>query len=224
MMLNSLMRQFAPVTRPVGLHWHHFEQPDILPPIVHLSRTADPTQAEPDKIVAYLPFENALEICELFRRFPDKRFFVYHPQLNDRDEGNLCLRRISHEGFKADLFTAAGVVCNSGFELISECLQWQKKIFAKPLGGQMEQLSNAAALEQLGYATVVDTLDAVQLRRWLDAPPSPIRIHYPDVAKALARWIVAGQREEVWQLAHGLWEQSSLPFAGPAQSRINARR
>ena len=40
----------------------------------------------------------------------------------------------------------AGVVCNSGFELISECLQLGKTVLTRPVLGQMEQMSNAFAL------------------------------------------------------------------------------
>jgi uncharacterized protein (TIGR00661 family) len=215
--VNALMKNYAPVATPVGLHWHHFDQ-SILPPIVDLSHPADPEQVQHNKIIAYLPFENAEAICALLRQFGDYQFYVYHPNLKDHDTGNLHLRAISRTGFKQDLFTSAGVITNAGFELISECLQWQKKIIAKPLQGQMEQLSNAAALEQLGYAKVIDSLDAAPIRQWLDEEPSQMSIHYPDVAKALAEWIAAGQRESIEALAQRLWKQSSMGVAGFTQS------
>ena len=65
------------------------------------------------------------------------------------------------DGFKRDLATARGVICNTGFELISECLQWGKPVL-RPLAKQMEQLSNAAALEQLGYATTMEALNTLR--------------------------------------------------------------
>ena len=60
--------------------------------------------------------------------------------------------------FKLDLRASAGVICNAGFELISECLQWGKPVLTRPLAGQMEQRSTAEALRQLGYATVLGKL------------------------------------------------------------------
>ncbi|MDR0781367.1 MAG: hypothetical protein LBF16_11855 [Pseudomonadales bacterium] len=215
--VNALMKNYAPVTTPVGLHWHHFDQ-GILPPIVDVSQPADPAQVQPNKIIAYLPFENVAAICALLRGFDDYHFYIYHPELQDHDSGNLHLRAISRTGFKQDLFTCAGVITNAGFELISECLQWRKKIIAKPLHGQMEQLSNAAALEQLGYATVINTLAAAPIRRALEEATPRISVHYPDVAQALAQWIATGQHESIDVLAERLWQQSSLEFAGFTQS------
>lgn len=61
--------------------------------------------------------------------------------------------------FKSDLASARGVVCNCGFELISECLHWRKPVLTRPLAKQMEQLSNGAALETLHYATVMRQID-----------------------------------------------------------------
>ncbi|HWK54614.1 MAG TPA: MJ1255/VC2487 family glycosyltransferase [Hyphomicrobiales bacterium] len=210
--VNTLMRRYAPASLPVGLHWHHFDQP-ILPPIVDLDHTVNPMQVQPDKIIAYLPFENADAVCALLRQFPAYQFYVYHPAVPHADTHNLHLRPISRTGFKQDLLDATGVITNAGFELISECLQWQKKIIAKPLRGQMEQLSNAAALQQLGYAAVTDRLDATAIEHWLKTPHHMQQIRYPDVARALAGWIAGGQQETVPALASRLWQQSSLGAA-----------
>ena len=61
--------------------------------------------------------------------------------------------------FKSDLASARGVVCNCGFELISECLHWRKPVLTRPLAKQMGQLSNGAALETLHHATVMRQID-----------------------------------------------------------------
>ncbi|MDR2212001.1 MAG: hypothetical protein LBE21_00025, partial [Pseudomonadales bacterium] len=90
-LINALMKYYAPVSTLVGLHWHHFDQ-NILPPIVDLPRPPDPTQVQPGKIIAYLPFDNPDAVCALLRQFKDFRFYVYHPALSDRDDGNLHLR------------------------------------------------------------------------------------------------------------------------------------
>ena len=49
---RQLMRHFAPVDQPLGLHWFHFGHP-LLPPVI------DPIAAAPDngEILVYLPFE-----------------------------------------------------------------------------------------------------------------------------------------------------------------------
>lgn len=69
----------------------------------------------------------------------------------------------------------------------------------------MEQLSNAAALEQLGYATTMQALETQKARAWLDDMPSAPKIHFNDVASSLARWLARGAKEPVEQLSKELW-------------------
>jgi uncharacterized protein (TIGR00661 family) len=203
-LVKGLMDHFAPAQRSVGLHWHHFDQP-ILPPIIDLKMPAVLPPVQPDKIIVYLPFENLGEIQQMLSRWQDFEFYVYHPQAHNVDAGNLHLRSISREGFKQDLLSCSKVITNSGFELISECLQLGKAILVKPLQGQMEQLSNAQALSQLNYATVLDELKPQQIRAWLKADNRPVQLVYPDVASALAQWIAGGCKQSEAELASGLW-------------------
>jgi UDP:flavonoid glycosyltransferase YjiC (YdhE family) len=97
------------------------------------------------------------------------------------------------------------VVCNSGFELISECLHWGKPVLTKPLHGQMEQLSNALALEQLGYASRCNKLSISTLHDWLEAAATPAARRFPDVAAALAGWLAGGCRDSAARLVESLW-------------------
>lgn len=205
--VKGLMDYFAPATRSVGLHWHHFGHP-ILPPIVDLPVSTVPPPVEQNKVIVYLPFENLNDIRALFGQWPDYQFYVYHPEVwnQNSDLGSLHLRCISRDGFKQDLLTSSRVITNSGFELISECLQLGKGILTKPLQGQMEQHSNAAALDQLGYATVLDELNPLQILQWLKTDKKPIQLHYPDVAGALARWISGGCITSEEELAKQLWQ------------------
>jgi uncharacterized protein (TIGR00661 family) len=200
----GIMQKFAPVTQPVGMHWHHFGFP-ILPPIVDIVIPSTPPAVRDEKVIVYLPFENPESITRILDANKDHQYFIYHPEVHESDHHNLHFRPISRTGFKRDLLDAGSVITNSGFELISECLHMGKRILTKPLQGQMEQLSNAEALHQLGYATVIDNLDAGRINRWLHDKPVSMQVTYPDVAEALAKWIVGGQRETVPQLADRLW-------------------
>ncbi|MEI7949833.1 MAG: MJ1255/VC2487 family glycosyltransferase [Gammaproteobacteria bacterium] len=204
-LVKGLMDHFAPAQRSVGLHWHHFDQP-ILPPIIDLKMPELMPVTEPDKIIVYLPFENLDAIQQMCSHWLDYEFYIYHPQAQQRDAGNLHLRSISREGFKLDLLSCSKVITNSGFELISECLQLGKAILVKPLHGQMEQLSNAAALSELNYATVVDELKPQAIRAWLKDDSRPLQLTYPDVACALARWIAGGCKQSEAELASELWQ------------------
>ncbi len=204
-LVKGLMDYFAPAQRSVGLHWHHFDQP-ILPPIIDLKMPAVMPTIQQDKVIVYLPFENLAEIQQLCSHWLDYEFYIYHPAAQQRDAGNLHLRPISREAFKQDLLSSSKVLTNSGFELISECLQLGKAILVKPLHGQMEQLSNAAALAELNYATVVDDLKLQPIRNWLKDDSRPIQLTYPDVAGALAQWIAGGCKQTEAELASQLWQ------------------
>jgi len=73
------------------------------------------------------------------------------------------------------------------------------------LAKQMEQLSNAAALEQLGYATTMQSLDTQTARSWFDAMPVAPDVHFKDVAGALAEWLARGASRPVAELSRQLW-------------------
>ncbi len=197
-----LMRWYAPAPVGLGLHWHHFDQP-ILPPLVSPLPEA---AADPRKVLVYLPFESLASIRALLRPFSAWRFHVYHGQVLRRaSEGHLHLRPFSRDGFQRDLAACGGVICNSGFELISEALAGGKKILTKPLGGQWEQCSNARALEALGWGTVMPCLDSAAVARWLESGVA-VQVRYPDVAGAIVAWLRegAGRIDPGW--AASVWE------------------
>lgn len=78
------------------------------------------------------------------------------------------------------------MLCNAGFELVSESLQMGKRIMVKPLKKQVEQLSNTLALEQLQYARVTHNLSTSEIEDWL-ANGSIVKCSYPNVAEAVTR-------------------------------------
>lgn len=202
-MLNkTIMRYFAPAKHCVGLHWHHFDQP-ILPPIVDME-VDEQRVVQHNKVVVYLPFEDAGHVIGLLRKLGDHEFYIYHPKLEDRDEGHLHLRQTSRTTFNQDLMSCNAVICNTGFELISECLALGIRVFTRPLAGQVEQLSNGAALSALEYATVSDNLFLPSIEKWLKCS-SAVRITYPRVQDCLARWLVGGAAESVEELAEKMW-------------------
>lgn len=200
---RSIMQRFAPVDRPVGLHWAAFDD-NVLPPILDLPSIEDTPQGE--HIMVYLPFEDQSAVTAWLQRFPDIQFKQYANGIEDGEAGNVSRRAANIKGFKADLASCRGVICNSGFELISECLQWHKPVLTRPLTGQMEQLSNAAALESLGYATIMHRMDDELARHWLTTPKQPPAVHFADVASRLARWLAEGAVEPIDRLCAELWD------------------
>jgi uncharacterized protein (TIGR00661 family) len=202
----QVLKHFAPVSLGLGVHWHHFHNP-ILPPIIETSLESRTLQ--PDKIIVYLPFEDVNQVVHLLMPFRDHRFHIYSPaSLHERHEppGHIHVKALSRKRFQEDFADAAGVICNSGFELSSEALHLGKKLLVKPLHGQMEQLSNALALEVLQLGQVMPNLDVPTIRSWLERSHA-IRVRYPDVAKAVADWLARGDLTLDQNWVNGIWSQ-----------------
>lgn len=198
---------FAPVDISLGLHWHHFGFP-ILPPIIPYQLSVD-RPVDHKKILVYLPFESLTEVKKTFESITAHHFYIYSSE-NVRqavDQENLHLRPFSRQGFLNDLVECSGVVCNAGFELASEALHIGKKLLVKPLEGQLEQLSNALAITQLGLGDVMDSLDPQRIELWLQRAADP-PMNYPDVAGILARWLAQGGWDDLDRLARETWQQT----------------
>jgi len=199
-----VLKNFAPVDLPLGLHWHHFHQP-ILPPILpeHIRGKAVRTEK---KILVYLPFEAVDDIIGLLEHRTDHSFFVYGGHLQE-DRDHIHLRPLSRRGFLNDLSGCEGVVSNAGFELPSEAISLGKKLLVKPLAGQLEQASNALALSGLKMGEVMEQLDPKRLDDWLTLPPK-LPVHYPDVAARIAGFIDAGFQEDIGAFARQVWQEA----------------
>ncbi|MGJ0484449.1 MAG: MJ1255/VC2487 family glycosyltransferase [Methylomicrobium sp.] len=199
---ERVLKYFAPTDSCVGLHWHHFGQP-ILPPVIASQHDALPLSIA-NKIIVYLPFEDPAEVVKLVTPFEGYDFFIYTPAAVSSSSEHIKIKSLSREGFRNDLLDCSGIISNAGFELVSEALLWGKKIMVKPLHSQLEQISNAAALKQLGYGHIMNDLDAGLIGHWL-MNPRRVRVTYPNVASILAQWILDGMRpiddgflEEIW--------------------------
>ena len=206
----AIMTRLAPVDTAIGLHWDSFGE-SILPPIVDTVHQCHSSHSEPTVLV-YLPFENLAELSHLLAKITDQQFIVYHPDCVAKITDNCEFKPLSREGFAADLARCESVFCNAGFELPSEALSMGKRLLVKPVKGQIEQLSNAMALEHLDLGWSTRRLNRELINDWLETAPNPAR-RYPNVAGALAEWLAAGRRESLAQLSAKLWEQSRPVFS-----------
>ncbi|MDD1628451.1 MAG: glycosyltransferase [Methylococcaceae bacterium] len=198
---NQVMKYFAPANRGVGLHWHHFGQP-ILPPIIDTPET--PKSIIKNKIIVYLPFEDQQEVIKLLSPFENFEFHIYAPEVIASKFDHIICNPLSRAGFQRDLYDCSGIISNAGFELASEALQLGKKILAKPLHAQMEQISNAAALKQLGYGQTMNDMDISVIEYWLHDNHA-IHITYPNIANVLVKWIQNGMPEMEPDFIEDIW-------------------
>ncbi|MBW2506469.1 MAG: hypothetical protein JRD19_05325 [Deltaproteobacteria bacterium] len=198
-----IIRNYAPAEIPIGLHWHHFNQP-ILPPIIPTTLNSATPRQEPHKVLVYLPFEALTDIISLIHSFEYHNFFIYHDVKEADDIGNLHIRPFSRQGFLQDLEECTYVISSAGFELISEALILGKKILVKPLEGQMEQYSNALAIRELNLGMDMNTLDKEIVGEFLESSDAKT-VNYPDVALLIAQWLKKGQWHDVASLAKECW-------------------
>ena len=202
-MTRLVFKHFAPAQYQLGLHWHHFNQP-ILPPIID----EEPVDIALNKqqVLVYLPFEDQSQVVNMLKPLTDYQFSVYGPGLSKATLGHINTHPLALKPFKADLASCSFVLSNAGFELISEALQLKKRIMVKPLQGQMEQQSNALALQQLHLAARADTLNSSIVASWLGSQSEQKFVQYPNVAKAICDWLLADTPTDVAALSKQLWQ------------------
>lgn len=205
----AIMRYFAPADYRLGLHWHHFNAP-LLPPIIATGQELPDSAADPGAILVYLPVEAQHQVIRLLQHWPQYRFNLFTNDFPAGSYQNVRVHRQSREGFQRHLLGCAGVICNAGFELVSEALSQGKKLLVRPLARQMEQLSNAAALQQLNLAHTMTRLSAEKIEQWLHSERA-VQVRYPNVAKRLTDWICNGDWSNPLALAGPLWEQTESP-------------
>lgn len=201
---------FAPARYNAGLHWHHFNEP-VFPPVIPASLyEARPVTAEPKKVLVYLPFEEVEDVRSLLGPFDSHEFYVYGKIREDSDEGHLHCRGYSREGFLRDLQESSGVVCNAGFELPGEALHLGKKLLLRPLDGQIEQESNALAIEELAYGMTMHRLDGDVLRDWL-AKPGRQAVHFSRTVRYIAEMITNGGWDDLTRYVEAAWADCGKP-------------
>lgn len=207
---RTVFRWFAPADVHVGMHWSRFDD-RILPPIIDNHTMSD--QITNRKIVVYLPFDDLPDIMSAVGPIWDWDFHIYHPDVPSMESaGNKHLRRPSLQSFHNDVRTAQGVICGSGFELISECLTMGQRVLTKPVAGQDEQIANVRALQLLNFADIMPELNTHTICEWIRSDTPGAQIHYPDVATALANWIADGHwgQESLIRLSQSLWHQTRI--------------
>lgn len=198
-----VFKHFAPADVQLGLHWHHFNQP-ILPPIIDEAEHNIAISSR--QVLVYLPFEDQTQVLAMLQPLADYQFCVYGPGLSKATLGHISTHPPALAPFKADLASCSYVLSNSGFELISEALQLNKRIMVKPLQGQMEQQSNALALEQLNLASRTEQLSTSLIARWLSSNNQFNSVSYPNVAKAIAEWLLQDTPGNIEALSKQLWQ------------------
>ncbi len=200
---QKIMQYFAPAQQSFGLHWSPYND-NVLPPIIDVELKSS---KDLGAILVYLPFEDQQYVTDMLSQFHSFDFIQYAQDNKDEQYGNVHLKPASYHGFKTDLKNASAVICNSGFELNSECIHLGIPILTKPIKGQMEQESNALSLQQLGYGQVMLELDEIVISHWLHHLPTQKQVRFPNVAQELVSWLANEPKLTTSAFAEQLWQQ-----------------
>ena len=127
----------------------------LFPPLLRQEiLSAQPTDGEHVLVYVTSP---APALAQLLRsvRCP----FIGYGFGREGQDGNVCYKRPSLDGFFHDLIRARAVIANSGFSLVTEALHLGKPYLAVPVSHQFEQIFNAYWLEKSGYGKYGEDLD-----------------------------------------------------------------
>jgi uncharacterized protein (TIGR00661 family) len=207
-----IMNRYAPVDYPLGLHWHHFDQPILPPTVPDAVRLCRPfIHAEPYYLV-YLPFENLKQVVSLLNQLPRRLFRVYANVDKPESRANVSISPFCRQGFIDDLCGCSGAICNAGFSFISEALHLGKKVLTRPLAGQVEQQSNGLALTRLGLGTTVTALTPMAIEGWIDTPAID-PLNFPEVTSLLVEWISTGRYDDSRLLIKQCWRRNDASLS-----------
>lgn len=198
----NITKNFAKCDINIGIHWHHFNNEEIIPPIIPNNIESRTIQ---NKYLLYLPFEDIKSLTNILFQFENTNFFIYtYNKIPDMK--NVFFRNFSREGFLNDLEESEGVVCNAGFELISEAIHLGKKLLVKPVGGQMEQTSNGKCIEILNLGLVAGYINEIILDVLLKTNPENfLKREWPHTSKLFVDWLEEGDWTNIKKLSKMCW-------------------
>ncbi len=148
-----MLKRFAHCERYIGLHFKEYDD-FILTPVIK----KEIIDAEPKNwghVTVYLPSYCEPQLIKIFSQFKDMSFEIFSREsaaINKK--GNITFIPVQKHLFNKSLINCQGVITGGGFETPAEAIHLGKKIMAVPIGGQYEQMCNAAALKGMGIMTL----------------------------------------------------------------------
>ncbi|MDI9623759.1 MAG: glycosyltransferase family protein [Methanothermobacter sp.] len=122
-----------------------------------------------DHIFVYQTSKTNIRLLKTLKKI-NRKFIIYGFD-KDKIDDNLYFRKFNEDEFFKDLESAAAVITNGGFTLISEALYLKKPVYSVPVKGQFEQILNAFYLEKLGYGEFHEEADKKSIETFLKKLP-----------------------------------------------------
>ncbi|HEU0227139.1 MAG TPA: glycosyltransferase family protein [Arachidicoccus soli] len=167
-----ILRNYAKGTQNLGLHFDKYD--DFIQTPVIKTEIWNANAKNKNYITVYLPSYCDKELIDIFSKIKGSSFQIFSRQIKKihQENNNLTLYPVDKHLFNTSLINSNGIITGAGFETPAEAMYLQKKIMAIPIGGQYEQICNAAALKNLGVFTLpkIENNFKEEVQRWLQEP------------------------------------------------------
>ena len=195
---EGIMRHFAPFSATVGSHYLRYDS-FIEPPIIRKQiKNLNPFSG--DHVTVYLPAFDHETLGSIFNQIKEVEWHIFSPTCtSEYQKGNVKIKPIGKDTFLKSFESCLGVVSSTGFETTSESMFLGKKLLTIPIRNQYEQLSNAAALEQLGGYVIysIDGTFKKKVSEWLTKAEALTLPEVSDENELVQKILSAGVAEKV---------------------------
>ena len=149
-----ILKHFVKSTHYLGLHFKAYDDA-VLNPIIK-QEIIDATPTDDGHISVYLPHYAIAYLEPFFLAAPNYHFEVFSAEVNAiRNYKNIIYFPISNSAFTKSMIRSHAVITGGGFETPAEAMYMNKKVLSIPIAKHYEQLSNAAALDELGVKVLL---------------------------------------------------------------------
>lgn len=187
---KMILANYAPVQKGYGFHFQAYA-PNIFTPVIR-QEIRNLRISTGNHISVYLPAYDDERIIRVLSEITDVNWEVFSKHCNrEYRKDHIRIRKIENHSFLKSMASCRGVLCGAGFETPAEALFLGKKLMVIPMKNQYEQQCNAAALEQMGVASLrsLKRKHTTAISEWVKNGIA-IRVQYPDQNKAILRSIL----------------------------------
>lgn len=187
LLASLIIRYYAPAKHKYGFHFSSYHK-NIFPPIIR-NKIRILSTSTSDRYVVYLPSYADTILQEILELIPTEWHIFSRYTSSVYQNKNCTFHPINESSFLHYLSCCKGVLCNAGFELPSESLFLDKKLFVIPIKNQLEQAYNAKALSLMGIKTASKpTLETIQ--DWVNNEDR-VKVNFPDLSDSIIRKVLS---------------------------------
>lgn len=180
---ESILRWFAPVKHPIGLHFEEYDD-FIKTPILRDNIYRFETKNS-GYYTVYLSNWDTVNISNILKGI-DLKFEIFTNIKKPTRFQNCYFKPIDKASFDESIKNCSGVITAAGFQTCAEALYLNKELIVIPINNQFEQMSNAESLKKLGVK--VGTIDCI--KTLINSPRTQVVINWKDPSDQIVEEIL----------------------------------